>query len=82
MATNHGTVQLADGSDISLMQQAYPDGDGHKTWYQAIGRDVTGNTYRVRWAVVNAECDDGIDACDWAHPHEIKLVERADDDET
>lgn len=75
--TDYGTVQTEKGTHVTLTQQAYPDGDGSSSWYEALGRDEMGNLYRVRWAIINAESDDQSEACDWEHPYEVKLVERA-----
>ena len=69
-AAEFGTVNLDDGEEIALMQQAYIDHDYHSfeevDFYRASAISQCGNVeFNVRWEITNAECGDESHACDW-----------------
>lgn len=49
-----------------LIQDPYPsDLCGHEDEYTAVAIDSEGETYRVTWKIVNSECEDASESCDW-----------------
>ena len=73
---DYGTVALADGRAVRLVQQAYNDNhNGEPAWFASgylsteTPADETGPTVKVRWASLGAESDE--DDADWENPEAI-----------
>ena len=72
-----GEINLADGSHVRLIQQAYSDNasDGSPAWFAAgylsteDADDETGPTVKVCWASLGN--DEAEDDADWDHPASI-----------
>ena len=70
----HGTIATDEGKLIDLVQNAYMQQGGSSCWYEAAGEDrETGEDYKVRWAITNADTEDESEACDWDEFELIKL---------
>ena len=66
-ADEYGTVHLKSGEELALIQMPYADYcsiDGTAYWASAISR-CSDTVFNVRWSIVNDECEDESDACDW-----------------
>lgn len=57
------TLTRCDGVQVTLQQQAYISDCGNQ--YKALG--VTGNEEdcMVSWDIIDTDCDDESNACDW-----------------
>ena len=73
----HGNIELADGRQVRLIQDAYNDNafDGTAAWF-ASGylstedeANETGPTVKVRWASLGA--DESENDADWDNPDSI-----------
>ncbi len=61
-----GTVNF-NGIEIVIMQQPYISDycHHHGQFYTATGQDAIGNNYEIAWPVINEDCEDESEACDW-----------------
>ena len=62
---NYGTVEYK-GKTLTIKQSPYLNyntvmGDH----YKSMAEDEEGNEYIVRWDIINPDCEDESDACDW-----------------
>jgi hypothetical protein len=66
--TNLGSV-ICEGKEFFLQQEAYLDQDfnfsGAKYYYTALGRTLDNTKCNLRWEIINSECEDEGEACDW-----------------
>lgn len=62
----YGTVDY-EGLKLTLIQHAYFDHryDVDEDCYTAIAIDHKENQYRVFWDIINNDCEDEGEACDW-----------------
>lgn len=78
-----GNIELADGTHVRLIQQAYNDNyDGQPAWFASgylsteDADDETGPTVKVRWDSLGAE--EAEDDADWGSPVSINHYSRGD----
>ena len=67
--TEFGTVMYGE-VELRLTQNAYIISD---TQYQANAVDDVNNDYQVNWDIINIDCDDESNACNWDKYSVIKL---------
>lgn len=61
------------GKTLTLQQDAYiSDTVGKLDHYKASAIDAEGETYTVWWAIINFECEDESESCDWDEHEVIK----------
>lgn len=59
-----------DGSIYTVVEDAYITLLGDEAMYTALA--VSGGvTWRIYWQIVNGDCEDESDACDWMEPYKI-----------
>lgn len=56
---------------LTLTQDAYITSNGVYNCYEALAVDADGNDYKVIWDILDAQCDDESNACDWSTPSNI-----------
>jgi hypothetical protein len=69
MTQDYGTVQH-NGVELTLTQQVYIDADcfnTNNTVYRSHAVDTLGNEYAITWPVVNVDCEEESESCDWSH---------------
>ena len=63
-----GTVEY-DGAILKLIQWPYIDTDftcsPNVNYYRATAIDDNEDCYKIRWDIINADCEDESEACDW-----------------
>jgi len=57
---DYGEIQFKD-KILKIMQLPYINGD----FYEALAVDADGYEYLVKWDIVNENCSDESDACNW-----------------
>jgi hypothetical protein len=70
---DYGTVSY-QGKELKLLDQAEFSnkiGEEHVMFADAL--DAEGKEYRIIWDVIDEDCDDGIDLCDWSKYKVIEL---------
>jgi hypothetical protein len=69
----HGDKMLA------LIQQPFAHLDFNYTPnmenFEAKAIDEEGNLYEIRWEILDTECVDASEACDWQNPYICKMIE-------
>lgn len=71
---NHGTV-THNGKTITLTQDAYITSNGSRDYYRAHAVDANQNEYYILWDIIDADCDDESNACDWSNPSDIISID-------
>ena len=84
MTTDYGTTTY-NGVTLTLRQQAYLDvtyyrGRNGDAVYAATANDASGNLWRVEWEIINHDCDDESNACDWDAPADAWIIDVADEE--
>jgi hypothetical protein len=70
-ATN-STIFEVEGVEFRTTQDPYPNDSGNQYIAQAI--DADGNTYQVRWDVLNFDTTDESEVCNWNNPSSVILA--------
>ena len=71
---NHGTV-THNGKTFTLTQDAYITSNGSRDYYRAHAVDANQNEYYILWDIIDADCDDESNACDWSNPSDIISID-------
>jgi len=71
---NHGTV-THNNKTLTLTQDAYMTSNGSRDYYRAHAVDANNNEYYIIWDIVDADCDDESNACDWANPSDVISID-------
>ena len=79
MTIDYGTTTY-NGVTLTLTQYAYLDGPDGDAVYTATAKDASGNVWRVRWEILNHDCDDESNACDWDAPADAWIIDVADEE--
>jgi hypothetical protein len=80
--TKNGSFTF-DNVDYTLLQQAYSE-NNQNVWcgysYVALAKKSSewdnedADQYMVKWIVIDTDCDDESNACDWNYPIEVKKI--------
>lgn len=61
------------GKTLILQQNAYISDDPENLdCYRAAAKDNDGNDYTVLWTIINFECEDESESCNWDNYEVIK----------
>ena len=62
--------------DLELTKSAFICNDflTGQEYYTAYAQDANRNDYKVRWEIINPDCEDEGNACDWKNPSQISLL--------
>lgn len=71
--SNHGSV-IFNKKKYILDQPAYITTISEDTHYTAIAIDTDGNECIIEWDIININCDDESNACDWDNPRTVYTV--------
>ena len=63
MDVDFGSVEY-EGKTLKL-HQPYIDGPYEYATYRACADDEEGNQYEIIWDIINTDCENESEACDW-----------------
>lgn len=63
--TDYDEYVINEELTVYLTQDAFPSGTPGNEYYEAHAIDKDDNEYVMRWPVIDSQCEDASDACDW-----------------
>ena len=72
MKNDYGTIEYKDKM-LTITQQPYIEGPIDYPIYKALAIDIDGNEYEIIWPIVEINCQDESDVCDWEKYHVKEL---------